>query len=77
MVKEYSIRNDAIREQILKSTNVIAFEIFTFEIFDLEKQGQDQRVQYSKMLFDGNVEIYKCHILQFCTSFRRFRDIHS
>ena len=51
------VRNDAIRWQILKFTNVMfctfvlaltVFEILTFEIFDLEKLSQGQRVQHSQ-----------------------------
>ena len=52
------------------------FEILTFETFDLEKLGQSQRVQHSQWWYSmANVEIYKCHLLQFCASLHRFREI--
>ena len=40
--------------------------------------GQGQRVQHSQWFYSMvNVEIYQCHLLQFCASFHRFRDMDS
>ena len=80
-VKEYNVRNDTIRYQILKSTNIIScsfalaltvFEILTFEKFDLEKVGQGQWVTGNvaarlQMSKSIKVILYICYFRSYLT----------